>query len=67
MKILLTLTTTPDNINPSQLFDSQEHLDIWVEDLTESGILTNVIINGVNFTSGQCSGLIEEKPDEFQN
>ncbi len=65
-KILLTLTGQSANVGSSQLFDDQEHFDTWVEEHKDN-FFPNLVINGSNFTFDGGSGVIESKPDDYQN
>jgi len=65
MKKLLEISNPPNGMNPSQLFNSQEHLDNWL--IENNDKIINPILTDTELTFDGGSATITEVADDFQN
>ena len=69
MKILLTILNPPEGMNPSQLFDNEDHFNTWKNSL-EGKIPSNLSIEkvaGKVKSNDEDWAIYEEKENDFKN
>jgi 3-dehydroquinate dehydratase len=65
MKILITLTNSPEGMNPSQLFEDKKHLKDWLKENDYK--IIDLELDAYQKKVKQDKAQLTEKENEFKN